>query len=109
MLDSELNPKGNIPVYSANVKKPFGFIDKEILKDYTNESVLWGIDGDWDQKEGADGGDSDGKDQNEYEDISVKESTTQQAPVVQDNNDSVTESGLPSGYGNSHGHGGHHH
>ncbi len=47
VLDSELNPKGNIPVYSANVKKPFGFIDKEILKDYTNESVLWGIDGDW--------------------------------------------------------------
>lgn len=78
----------------------------EGAEDKTGEELN---DKDWDQKEGADGGDSDGKDQNEYEDISVKESTTQQAPVVQDNNDSVTESGLPSGYGNSHGHGGHHH
>ncbi|MDE5602686.1 MAG: restriction endonuclease subunit S [Helicobacter sp.] len=47
VLDSELNPKGKIPVVSANVKKPFGFIDKEILEDYTSDSVLWGIDGDW--------------------------------------------------------------
>ena len=47
VLDSELSPQGKIPVYSANVKKPFGFIDKEILEDYTNDSVLWGIDGDW--------------------------------------------------------------
>ena len=47
VLDSELNPKGNIPVYSANVKIIFGLIDTEILKDYENDSVLWGIDGDW--------------------------------------------------------------
>ena len=47
VLDSELNPQGQIPVFSANVKKPFGFIDKELLKDYEKDSVLWGIDGDW--------------------------------------------------------------
>lgn len=47
MLDSELNPQGQIPVFSANVKKPFGFIDKELLEDYESDSVLWGIDGDW--------------------------------------------------------------
>ncbi|RDU62249.1 hypothetical protein CQA53_09450, partial [Helicobacter didelphidarum] len=47
VLDNELNPNGKIPVYSANVLKPFGFIDKEILKDYRRDSVLWGIDGDW--------------------------------------------------------------
>lgn len=47
VLDSELNPQGQIPVYSANVKKPFGYIDKELLKDYERDSVLWGIDGDW--------------------------------------------------------------
>ncbi|MBS4406385.1 hypothetical protein CVU22713_01840 [Campylobacter vulpis] len=47
VLDSELNPQGQIPVFSANVKKPFGFIDKELLKNYEKDSVLWGIDGDW--------------------------------------------------------------
>lgn len=47
VLDSELNPNGKIPVYSANVKKPFGFINKELLENYENDSVLWGIDGDW--------------------------------------------------------------
>ncbi|MEB2808310.1 restriction endonuclease subunit S [Campylobacter upsaliensis] len=47
VLDSELNPQGQFPVFSANVKKPFGFIDKELLKDYEKDSVLWGIDGDW--------------------------------------------------------------
>lgn len=36
-----------IPVYSANVFEPFGLIDKHLLKDYDNPSVLWGIDGDW--------------------------------------------------------------
>lgn len=47
VLDSELKPQGKIPVYSANVLKPFGYIDKELLKDYESPSVLWGIDGDW--------------------------------------------------------------
>ncbi len=47
VLDSELKEQGGIPVYSANVKKPFGFIDREILSNYEKDSVLWGIDGDW--------------------------------------------------------------
>ncbi|MWV62510.1 N-6 DNA methylase [Helicobacter saguini] len=47
VLDSELLPNGKIPVFSANVLKPFGFINKEILKNYDKDSVLWGIDGDW--------------------------------------------------------------
>lgn len=47
VLDSELHAQGKIPVYSANVLKPFGFIDKELLANYDKESVLWGIDGDW--------------------------------------------------------------
>lgn len=47
VLDSELHAQGKIPVYSANVLKPFGFIDKELLENYDKESVLWGIDGDW--------------------------------------------------------------
>lgn len=36
-----------ITVYSANVYEPFGYIKKDILKDFSKDSVLWGIDGDW--------------------------------------------------------------
>jgi type I restriction-modification system DNA methylase subunit len=39
--------KKGIPVYSANVFEPFGLIDKHLLSNYNNPSVLWGIDGDW--------------------------------------------------------------
>jgi type I restriction-modification system DNA methylase subunit/restriction endonuclease S subunit len=35
------------PIYSANVFEVFGYIDKDILKDFSKPSVLWGIDGDW--------------------------------------------------------------
>jgi type I restriction-modification system DNA methylase subunit/restriction endonuclease S subunit len=38
---------GAITVYSANVYEPFGYIKKEFIKDFSVESVLWGIDGDW--------------------------------------------------------------
>ncbi len=47
VLDKELVPDGSIPVYSANVKEPFGFIDKLLVTDFSVPSVLWGIDGDW--------------------------------------------------------------
>lgn len=40
--------KGNIPLYSANVFKPIGFLDKSNINDFKNEFVLWGIDGDFD-------------------------------------------------------------
>jgi type I restriction enzyme M protein len=39
--------EGATPVYSANVFQAFGFIKKELLKDFSKPSVLWGIDGDW--------------------------------------------------------------
>ena len=47
VLDKELVPGGTIPVYSANVTEPFGFIDKLLITDFSVPSVLWGIDGDW--------------------------------------------------------------
>lgn len=41
-------PQANfLPVFSANVFEPFGFIEKDLLQDFSLPSVLWGIDGDW--------------------------------------------------------------
>jgi type I restriction-modification system DNA methylase subunit len=39
--------ENGIPVYSANVFEPFGYINKDILNDFNRASVIWGIDGDW--------------------------------------------------------------
>lgn len=36
-----------LPVYSANVHAPFGYIQKDLLVDFDSPSILWGIDGDW--------------------------------------------------------------
>ena len=47
VLSSELLPTG-IPVYSANVQEPFGYIRASFFKDYNVGTILWGIDGDWD-------------------------------------------------------------
>lgn len=47
VLNTEVNPNFSIPVYSANVFEPFGMIDKLLIKDFSKDSVLWGIDGDW--------------------------------------------------------------
>ena len=47
ILNTEVNPNYDIPVYSANVFEPFGMIDKLLIEDFSKESVLWGIDGDW--------------------------------------------------------------
>ncbi len=47
VLNKELSPDGKIPVYSANVREPFGYTDKLLLTDFSVPSVLWGIDGDW--------------------------------------------------------------
>ena len=49
VLNSEIIDGGKIPVFSANVFEPFGYVD-ELLKgfeDFTSDSVLWGIDGDF--------------------------------------------------------------
>lgn len=47
VLNSELVADGKIPVFSANVFEPFGYIDKLLIEDFSIDSVLWGIDGDW--------------------------------------------------------------
>lgn len=47
VLNTELNPRFEIPVYSANVFEPFGMIDKLLFDDFSKDSVIWGIDGDW--------------------------------------------------------------
>jgi type I restriction enzyme M protein len=36
---------GNIPLYSANVFEPFGFIEQSNIKDFTHPVILWAIDG----------------------------------------------------------------
>ena len=47
ILSSEVSDNAQYPVYSANVKEPFGKIDKLLITDFSLDSVLWGIDGDW--------------------------------------------------------------
>lgn len=47
VLNNELVDNGEIPVYSANVRDIFGYLDSENLSDYSKPSVLWGIDGEW--------------------------------------------------------------
>lgn len=49
VLNSELIPGGNIPVYSANVREPFGYVNELLngFEDFGSDSVLWGIDGDF--------------------------------------------------------------
>lgn len=34
-----------VPVYSANVFEPMGYIEASNIKDFTNPMILWGIDG----------------------------------------------------------------
>ncbi len=36
-----------IPVYSANVVKPFGYVKESNVSDFEHDYVLWGIDGDF--------------------------------------------------------------
>ncbi len=48
VLKSEITPDASgTPVYSANVLQPFGFTQNQFLDDFSCDSVLWGIDGDW--------------------------------------------------------------
>ena len=46
-LSTEITQGEGIPVFSANVIEPFGFIDKLLISDFSVPSILWGIDGDW--------------------------------------------------------------
>jgi type I restriction enzyme M protein len=47
VLKKELFRKGDgpIPLYSANVTKPFGHVHSSNIDDFSRPSVLWGIDG----------------------------------------------------------------
>ena len=46
VLKSEVfNSKDTIPIYSANVLEPFGFIGESNISDFSVDYVLWGIDG----------------------------------------------------------------
>jgi len=47
VLNTEVKPNFTIPVYSANVFEPLGMIDKLLIEDFSKDSVIWGIDGDW--------------------------------------------------------------
>lgn len=47
VLNTELVSEGTIPVFSANVWEPFGYIDRTLITDFSRDSILWGIDGDW--------------------------------------------------------------
>lgn len=41
------NSTGKIPIYSANVKEPIGMHTNNIIQNFNNNFVLWGIDGDF--------------------------------------------------------------
>jgi len=47
VLKGNVKVNGKVPIYSANIFEPFGYMDKHLLDDYNVPSVLWGIDGDW--------------------------------------------------------------
>ncbi len=42
-----INIDGTIPIYSANVNKPVGYHHTSNIIDFSNNFVLWGIDGDF--------------------------------------------------------------
>lgn len=47
VVDAQLVSTGTIPVISANVFEPMGMIDHLLITDFSKDSILWGIDGDW--------------------------------------------------------------
>ena len=47
VLTSEIIEQGAYPIYSANVREVFGYIDNLLFEDFDKDSILWGIDGDW--------------------------------------------------------------
>lgn len=47
VLQKNIKKNGKYPIYSANVYKPFGYIDELLFDDFSSTFVLWGIDGDW--------------------------------------------------------------
>lgn len=48
LFQNDSNPKAVIPAYSANVFKPFGYVEESNITRLENPYILWGIDGDFD-------------------------------------------------------------
>lgn len=42
-----ISSNGEIPVFSANVKEPWGHLSDSNIENFENDFVLWGIDGNW--------------------------------------------------------------
>lgn len=47
VLKKEVVDTGRFDIYSANVFESFGKSEHSVLNDFSQPSVLWGIDGDW--------------------------------------------------------------
>ena len=47
MKSQVFNSKGKIPVYSANVFEPFGYLNNSNISDFKHNYLLWGIDSDF--------------------------------------------------------------
>ena len=47
VLSTEIAEQDKYPVFSANVKEKFGYINRLLFDDFEKPSILWGIDGDW--------------------------------------------------------------
>lgn len=47
VVSKEIVENGKYPIFSANVKTPFGYIDHLLYENFEKDSILWGIDGDW--------------------------------------------------------------
>ncbi|MBZ0196870.1 MAG: N-6 DNA methylase, partial [Ignavibacteriaceae bacterium] len=41
------NNRATIPAFSANVFKPFGYVEKSNISEFNNPFILWGIDGEF--------------------------------------------------------------
>jgi len=47
LLEELFKSSGTIPLYSANVLQPFGYVKESNIRDLSTNYILWGIDGDF--------------------------------------------------------------
>ncbi|HVB22733.1 MAG TPA: restriction endonuclease subunit S [Ktedonobacteraceae bacterium] len=45
LFENRNNPKAQVPLFSANVFKTFGYLEKSNIKSFDNPYIIWGIDG----------------------------------------------------------------
>lgn len=48
LFENKNNFRSQIPLYSANVFKPFGYLEKSNITKFENPYIIWGIDGNFD-------------------------------------------------------------